>query len=557
MWNSLSIGKKIWCSISILILGYLISMAVGFINGSKTQRQLIYVSDTLFPASQKSKAALTSFKEQIKLYNDAVLMGDEEIIADAKIKADDITKDLSEITKLEGIEQENVKELTALLKEYMSFFKNGEPVYLGLSREEEGDPANTNADKAVALSKDIKELQARLEKNADLFANLLKSDLTETGLAIKRQQYMNLVLFVLVVVVASFGVSVIISRFVSRPLSNTVEMIRDIAEGEGDLTKRLDINSEDEVGKLARWFNSFIVNLQDMIANIAGNADTLNGSSEELTSLSRVMASSSDEMAERSNTVASAAGEMRSNMDSVAAAMEEASANTGIVATATEEMTNTINEIASNSEKARVITDGAVSQAKVASDRVEELGIAADDIGKVTETITEISEQTNLLALNATIEAARAGEAGKGFAVVANEIKELARQTAEATQDIKTKIEGIQGSTAGTVSDIEQISKIINDVNEIVSTIATAVEEQSVTTKEIANNVIQVSQGINEINENVAQSSVFSGQIASDIAEVNSSTGGMSTNCSQMSLSTEQLKELATALQDMVGKFKV
>lgn len=156
-------------------------------------------------------------------------------------------------------------------------------------------------------------------------------------------------------------------------------------------------------------------------------------------------------------------------------------------------MTTTINEIAQNTEKANTITGEAVSEAKGASDNVDELGSAAQEISKVTETVTEISEQTNLLALNATIEAARAGDAGKGFAVVANEIKELARQTAEATQDIKRRIEGIQDSTSGTVTKIQQISKVINDVNDIVSTIASSVEEQSVTTKEIATNVAQAS----------------------------------------------------------------
>jgi methyl-accepting chemotaxis protein len=164
---------------------------------------------------------------------------------------------------------------------------------------------------------------------------------------------------------------------------------------------------------------------------------------------------------------------------------------------------------------------------------MDQLGAAANSIGKVIETITDISEQVNLLALNATIEAARAGEAGKGFAVVANEIKELAKQTAAATQDIKEKIEGIQGTTSMTVGQITEITQVINDVNDVVGNIATAVEQQSAATKEIATNVAQASQGIQEVNENVNQSSSVSGEISRDIAGVSVSMNEMSTSSSQ------------------------
>ena len=348
-----------------------------------------------------------------------------------------------------------------------------------------------------------------------------------------------------------------IVRSTTRPINQVVNGLKDIAEGEGDLTTRLDAKSKDEIGQLANWFNSFMDKLQEMIKDIAGNAETLNTSSANLSSLSGRLSSGADNMSGKSSALAASAEEMDSNMNSVAATMEEAAINVGVVATSAGEMTNTINEIAQNADKARAITGEAVSEAKEASDNVHELGKAAKEISKVTEAITEISEQTKLLALNATIEAARAGEAGKGFAVVANEIKELARQTAEATQDIEKRIEGIQGSTAGTVSRIEQISKVINEVNEIVTTIATAVEEQSVTTREIANNVDQAAQGIQEVNENVAQSSTVAGEIAKDISEVNQAASEMSNSSSQVNMSVEGLSNLAEQLKKMVNRFKV
>jgi methyl-accepting chemotaxis protein len=367
----------------------------------------------------------------------------------------------------------------------------------------------------------------------------------------------SILLAVCVAVVIGIGMLILIGVTVIKPILAVVAGLKDIAEGEGDLTKTLQITSEDEVGELAKWFNTFMTKLRVIISEISGNADSMTGASVELSKLSSNLSEGADLTSAKSNTVASAAEEMSSNINSVAAATEEASTNMNLVATAAEEMTSTINEIAQNSEHARTITQDAVKQADDASLKIDELGRAAQEISKVTETITEISEQTNLLALNATIEAARAGEAGKGFAVVANEIKELARQTAEATQDIKDRIEGIQKSTSIAVKQVEGISKVINDVNEIVSTIATAVEEQSVTTKEIAGNVAQASNGMQEVSENIAQSSSVSTEIARDIADVNQSSNDISNSSSQVDMSAQQLSKLAEELKSLVGKFKI
>lgn len=352
-----------------------------------------------------------------------------------------------------------------------------------------------------------------------------------------------------------FLIYFLFNRLVNRP----IQALRDMAGSlrEGDFTHTVEVMGRNELSHICERMNLVTGDLRKMVKDIVTNGESLATSAGELSSISEQMSSGADQTSGKANTVATAAEEMSSNMNAVAAATEQASTNVGMVATAAEEMTATINEIAQNSEKARTITAEAVSKSSNASDRVDELGTAAQEIGKVTETITEISEQTNLLALNATIEAARAGEAGKGFAVVANEIKELAKQTAEATVEIKSKVGGIQQSTEDTVSEIEQISNVVNDVNEIVSTIATAVEEQSVTTKEIAGNVSQASQGIQEVTENVAQSSTVAGEIARDIADVNQASGEISNSSSQVNLSADELSKLAGQLKEMVARFKV
>jgi methyl-accepting chemotaxis protein len=374
--------------------------------------------------------------------------------------------------------------------------------------------------------------------------------------AIARQRN-ELIGVIIILLGLGAGMITYISRKITVPIKRAGEMLKDIAQGEGDLTKRLKVETKDEVGEMAEWFNRFIDTIQKIIKDVAQNSNQVKEASGELSQISKQMSSGAEQTSEKANGVAAAGEEMSSNMTSVAAATEEAATNVNMVATASEQMIATINEIAQNSEKASNITSEAVVQTQSASNKVDELGSAANEIGKVVETITEISEQVNLLALNATIEAARAGEAGKGFAVVANEIKDLAKQTAEATQEIKENIGAIQGSTDATVTEIGQILKVINDVNDIVSTIATAVEEQSVTTKEIAENVVQASQGIQEVNENVAQSSIVAGDIAKDIEDVNQASGEMSDSSNQVNMSAESLAKLSEMLSEMVGKFKV
>ena len=329
------------------------------------------------------------------------------------------------------------------------------------------------------------------------------------------------------------------------------------AMAKGDFLSTLVIESGDELGQIALQLMMMKEHVAGMLKEILQSNEMLATSSTELSAISRKMLTGAGEASSRSDTVATAAHEMSANMTSIAAATDQASTNVGIVASATEEMTATINEISKNTEKTRSISNEAVAKSKSASKKIDDLGKAAREVGKVTEAITEISEQTNLLALNATIEAARAGEAGKGFAVVANEIKELAKQTAIATLEIKQKIESIQNSTAGTVYEIEGISKIILEVNDMIAIIATAVEEQSVTTKEIASNVSQAAQGIQEVTSNVAQSSTVAEEIASDIAMVNHSATEISNISSSVDANVVKLNNMLVRLKEIVAKFKI
>jgi methyl-accepting chemotaxis protein len=316
----------------------------------------------------------------------------------------------------------------------------------------------------------------------------------------------------------------------AEELRAKVESILDVvhAATRGDLTRDMTVQGSDAVGQMAEGLARFFANLRGSVANIAQTAQVLASSSQELTAVSQQMAATAEETATQANVASAAA--------------EQVSKNVATVATATEEMGASIKEIAKSANEAARVATSAVKVAERTNTTVAKLGESSVEIGNVIKVITSIAQQTNLLALNATIEAARAGEAGKGFAVVANEVKELAKQTARATEDISRKIEAIQGDTKGAVEAIAQISQIINQINDIQNTIASAVEEQTATTGEISRNVTEAARGSNEIAQNIT-----------GVAQAARSTTEGASNTKS---SADELSRIALDLQKLVSQFK-
>lgn len=367
----------------------------------------------------------------------------------------------------------------------------------------------------------------------------------------------TMMIVILISLIGTIIVMFCLARSILLPIKAAVSGLRDIAEGEGDLTMRLNMKHRDEVGELAHWFNTFIEKLQGIVRQLSSNSIQLEQSAEDLLIISTQVSRNADNASEQASGVTASAEQMSLRMSDVASAMDEASQNTTIIASASEEMSVTISEISRNAEKGRVISENAAERTAQASEEMSLLNDAAQEIGKVTQAITEISEQTNLLALNATIEAARAGDAGKGFAVVANEIKELSKQTAVATQDIKNQIGKMQDATLSTSSSMDEITTIINDTKDIVSTIAGAVEEQHATTQEIANNITQTSRVIADTNEHISHSSKESETISTLIHQVTVATSEISNTSAQVKISTDELKQVATNQSQIVGRFKI
>ncbi|MEW6076412.1 MAG: 7TM diverse intracellular signaling domain-containing protein [Thermodesulfobacteriota bacterium] len=340
--------------------------------------------------------------------------------------------------------------------------------------------------------------------------------------------------------------------------ANISLMLKSISQEAVDLTDDIKYSREDEIGEvLSTRFTTFMNKFRELVNDVTGSMGSLNQASHNLSGLSDKMTTETGEMSANANSVALASEEMSRRMTSIASTMEQTSQNVSLIASSIEEMTSTVDEITSNTETARGITANAVNQAGNVSRKLDTLNSAATNIGSVTEVITEISKKTNLLALNATIEAARAGDAGKGFAVVASEIKDLARQTAAATQQIIKQIEDNKNITVEAVDEIGRIINVINSVDEIVSTIATSIEEQSTSTKEIASNVSQISQGVSEVNTSVAQYSIVSGDVSRKVVSLSGHSQQMNENSQQVKKSADELRRMAAHITELMGKFKV
>jgi len=389
-----------------------------------------------------------------------------------------------------------------------------------------------NAKKTEAFRQELAQVE---ERNAAAVAELVKlvneetaSDEKTAGETVTSRTWM-MGCIGLVAILLTVVTGYLVTKSITGPLGKMSAMLKDISEGEGDLTKALDASGHDDLAEVAQHFNQFVTKLRGLIGAISENAQHVASASEEMSATSQQITANSEETSLQARVVSEASENVNKNLQTVA--------------TGAEEMSSTINEIAKNTAEAAKVSSEAVETAEATNQTVGKLGASSAEIGKVIEVITSIAQQTNLLALNATIEAARAGEAGKGFAVVANEVKELAKQTAKATEEISQKIKVIQENTNGAVEAIGSIRGVIDKISHISSVIATAVEQQSATTNEMSRNVAEAAKGAGEISGNIA-----------GVAEAAQST---SSSVGEAQKATQHLAEMAAQLRHLVGQFKI
>lgn len=411
------------------------------------------------------------------------------------------------------------------------------------------------------LMNQVLSLQEKAMSHLDRVVVINRGIATREGVSLRALSARNKTLTLtglLVALVLAVGFGFVITRSIVIPLGQSSRLFKAISSG--DMTRTVPsglLTRKDELGDMGRQMAEMAASLRSVFTRLNGGVETLASSSTELSSISEQTAEGAKESSKRAETVAAAAEEMSVSARAMAEKMERSAGNLTSVASAMEEMTSTIAEIASNTGKANASTEMSVKQAEGFAEVMKTLGAAAQEIGKVTETINGISDQTNLLALNATIEAARAGEAGKGFAVVAGEIKELAGQTARATGDIREKINGIQAASERASADIVGIVKGIQGVNHIVGTIAAAIEEQSSAIREVAANIAAASGMVDEANGQSGEMTQVSDDIARDMASVSAAATQVESASNQVQETVRELSRLSEEIRDMMRRFKV
>ncbi|MFD0516618.1 methyl-accepting chemotaxis protein [Paractinoplanes durhamensis] len=369
-----------------------------------------------------------------------------------------------------------------------------------------------------------------------LYPALTSMDEAETGDAARnaaaaKSGYESSRTTAIIVLTVGLVVAMALGFMVTRRIVASLTKVTYVCDGlaDGDLTRTTGLDTRDEPGRMARSLDTAMGRLRQTVATIEGSAASLAGASEQMTSTAAQIATSAEQASARAQTVSAAAEQVSRSVDTVSAGSEEMGAS--------------IREISQNASEAARVASEAVTVTAATSATMNKLGASSAEIGNVIKTITSIAEQTNLLALNATIEAARAGEMGKGFAVVASEVKDLAQETARATEDISRRVEAIQSDTSGAVAAIEEISTVIERISDFQTTIASAVEEQTATTA--------------EMNRSVAEAAGGAGEIARNITGVAEAARMTSQGVAETQQATTELARMSTELSGLVATFRI
>jgi methyl-accepting chemotaxis protein len=365
----------------------------------------------------------------------------------------------------------------------------------------------------------------------------------------------RIVLALVVSTLLSIAIAVALTRALTGPIRRCVAVIQKLAQG--DLTGTVGLHTSDELGTLAHAIDTSIGNLRKLVGNLTLSATELQKSALSLTETATNQAATAEETTVQANTVASAGEQLSGNAKTMSASASQITQSTTTVAAAMEEMSSSIQEVARNCAQESEIARKADTQARQTRELMGKLDDSARQIGKVVELINRIAEQTNLLALNATIEAASAGEAGRGFAVVANEVKELARQSAAATEEIRQQVGLIQANTGASIQSLDEVGKIIEQVAHISSSIAAAVEEQSATTAEIVGTIHGVSTATGTLSQNVQQTAEGAAEVARNIAGVSTAAEDGAKGAARISTSASELSQLSATLGKLVAQFKI
>jgi len=374
------------------------------------------------------------------------------------------------------------------------------------------------------------------------------------------QQRARTDLFVFVVlccVAVAFVILLLIAilKLVIQPVNNIGTVLFEMTQGEWDLTRRIKVGSEDEMGKLADIVNSFIQRLQKIVQDLDQRTSALSGSADRFTQAATRMSESSQLMSQQSCSASETTQSITSSVQEISSAANSMSLAVDVVSESISEINHSITDVARNCQNELAVSKSADTQVRDSKQIVDRLADAANNIGRVVDLIQDIAEQTNLLALNATIEAATAGEAGKGFAVVAGEVKDLARRTAEATEEIQSQINEMQRSVKAATGSMDQVAGVVGNITEISQNIAAAVEQQNISLGTIAKNIEAASQSAAQIATKVSQSAKDLDNVSSNVRSVTTSITATASTIDDVYKEGTSLTRMSEDLRQVVDQF--
>lgn len=540
--RSLGIKAKIWFSIGIFAVGYVALLVLLQWTASQTQAHMKLASNSLFPAALSAQEAEAAFQKTNKAYNDAVLLQDKKVLATAAQDGDLVSKALQSAEEKTGFNPELQKQVTLVRSSFIDIQTRSKATYTAMI--EGGDNISAKTQEGVAtLAKDNKQLERSFSELRQNLSNQFQIELDAVTALSKRQRTLGFLIFLASVICGIVTSAVVINRQIAVPLNQLATRLRDIAEGEGDLTRRLEIVGKDEVAMAGNAFNLFMDKLQTIMRQVASNTHQLAGATEEISS-------SAVQMAEHANTQQHQTSQIATAMQEMASTVTQVSDNCRMAAENAQQAVSTARDGGQVVERSVDTMRRLAESVEDIAKRIAELGTKSDQIGKIVGVIDDIADQTNLLALNAAIEAARAGEQGRGFAVVADEVRKLAERTTKATQEIADMIAIVQQETKGAVEAMgagtSQVQEGVNAANEAgnkLSSIVDAVERG-------ANMITQIATAASEQSKTTEH-------INASVSEISSLTQHSAASSNETATACQDLSGLANDLQNLVAKFRL
>ena len=541
MFGQMKIKTRILAILAVLGGGYLLLLAMVQISATATHTRMSTISTSLFPSALKMQDAEASFERMKKHYGDAVVLQDDKALRGAESDAEATEAALGDVKTQLASSPELSKQANDLAAQFSSIRSRSHDTYAAILGAKDG-PSEDMMAQAGVLGKDNKTLTDEMAAFDKAISASFQGQLDAVDAWSVRSRVAGLVMLCFVILVCAAACWVIQSQVV-RPLHTLAMRLQDIAEGEGDLTRRVEVNGKNEIDEVAIWFNVFIGRIQEIVSRVAEHANTLGRAATDLASTAHETAEQAAKQQQQAERITTAMNEMSSAVQEISQTTQSAAVD----ARNAEESAH----VGGRTVQTTVETIGNLLLSnRETSTRIEELGKSSDAIGRIVNVINEIAGQTNLLALNASIEAARAGEHGRGFAVVAGEVRRLAERTSSATKEIDSTVNAIQEGT-----------KIAVDAMRSSMTHVQSGSDSARSAGEALASIIQGSESVQKMVTQIAaaatQQSYSTQSVSSNVNEIASIIQQTAASSQQSVEACLQLSKLANELSGLVGSFKV